>query len=346
MNGFVELYANELKSKRYNETLTCAMTWCFKADTTLHSNHFQMSEDELKNLATRRQTWRQTVKVGDKIDVNIDGDNKLKTKGWVQGEVERISGDIFSIMIPDLPPNYDLDIDRWSINLAQFESRTKEDYEWRRSFASEDTENFLVDMHDLFKWEEGTIFDISVDSINGRDVLVGNCGFRVYRTVGKKIRSDERGVYDGWSSKYDEYIPIFSPRIQQHLSRVNGVEQEEEYDEDFDDMVTPGPGHDRVYCVPRINNCISSRFLEMMNIFGSNGGFAAILDTFANEKADAQVLTLTMMMYMVRMISMPIKLFHKDWIGEFGLPIAQAIMGQLMNAPDKVLREVSYENIS
>jgi hypothetical protein len=84
----------------------------------------------------------------------------------------------------------------------------------------------------------------------------------------------------------------------------------------------------------------------MMNNFGNNGGFAAILDTFANEKADAAVLTLTMMMYMVRMISMPIKLFHKDWINEFGVPIAKAIMNQLMTAPDKVLRAVSYDNIS
>mmetsp|Transcript_393 Transcript_393/g.548 ORF Transcript_393/g.548 Transcript_393/m.548 type:complete len:291 (-) Transcript_393:8442-9314(-) len=237
MAAFVDLYALELKSKRYNETLTCAMTWCFKADTTLHGNHFQMSEDELKSMATQRQTWRKDLKVGDRVDVNVDGDNKFKTKGWVQGEIERISGDILSIVIPELPPSFDLDIDRWSINLAQFEARTKEDYEWRATWAQTTTKNYIVDMHDSYKWEEGTIFEVSERMVDGRRILAGNCGFRVYRSVGKKIRTDEHGVYDGWSSKYDEWIPLYSPRIQAHLARVNGFDEDEEYDEDLDDLV-------------------------------------------------------------------------------------------------------------
>ena len=83
----------------------------------------------------------------------------------------------------------------------------------------------------------------------------------------------------------------------------------------------------------------------MLNNFGNAGGFNAILDTFANEKADDK-LTLTMMMYMVRMITMPIKMFHKDWINEFGLPTAKAIMNQLLDASDKVIRDITYENIN
>ena len=120
---------------------------------------------------------------------------------------------------------------------------------------------------------------------------------------------------------------------------------DEDYDEDMDEVVTPSEGHDRVYCVPRIGNCLSKRFLYMLNCFGNSGGFAAILDTFANAKPDDK-LTLTMMLYMVRMISMPIKLFHKDWINEFGVPIAEAIMNQLLNATDKVLRDITHENIN
>ena len=109
--------------------------------------------------------------------------------------------------------------------------------------------------------------------------------------------------------------------------------------------MTPLPGHDRVYCVPRINVCLSQRFIRLLNNFGNAGGFNAILDTFAKEKADDK-LTLTMMMYMVRMITMPIKMFHKDWINEFGLPTAKAIMNQLLDASDKVIRDITYENIN
>mmetsp|Transcript_399 Transcript_399/g.581 ORF Transcript_399/g.581 Transcript_399/m.581 type:complete len:113 (+) Transcript_399:394-732(+) len=112
-----------------------------------------------------------------------------------------------------MPEEFDTDIDRWSLDVAQFESHTKEDYEWRRTWANVEDKNFLVDCHDKFKWEEATIFDISEDSLASRPVLICNIGFRVYRTVGKKIRTDEHGTYDGWSSKYDEYIPLFSPRI-------------------------------------------------------------------------------------------------------------------------------------
>ena len=79
MDAFVRLYANQLKHKRFNEMLTCAMTWCFKADTTLHSNHFQFSEQELKALATQRQTWRRELELGSMVDVMIYGDENGKT---------------------------------------------------------------------------------------------------------------------------------------------------------------------------------------------------------------------------------------------------------------------------
>lgn len=52
-----------------------------------------------------------------------------------------------------------------------------------------------------------------------------------------------------------------------------------------------------------------------MNNFGTNGGFNAILDTLANGVLDDD-LTLTTMGYMITMISMPAKLFHKDWMAE------------------------------
>jgi len=84
---------------------------------------------------------------------------------------------------------------------------------------------------------------------------MGNIGFRVYRDYGKKMREDARGKFDGWSNKYDEDIPIFSPRVQGHLSRVNkGVQDlDDDVDEDLDDLIPPEPGHSRVYGVPRIS---------------------------------------------------------------------------------------------
>ena len=38
-------------------------------------------------------------------------------------------------------------------------------------------------------------------------------GYRVYRDASNQYRKDERGTFEGWSNKFDEWIPIYSPRI-------------------------------------------------------------------------------------------------------------------------------------
>ena len=205
---------------------------------------------------------------------------------------------------------------------------------------------FICDCHDKFKWEEATVFNMQEDTMGGRPILLANVGFRVYRTVGKKIRQDERGTFDGWSNKYDELIPVFSPRIQQHLSRVNkGVLDEDDVDEELDDLMQPEAGHSRVYGVPRISSCISSKFVYFLNRFGNNGGFQGILDALNSEFTDDK-LTLTTMGYMITMISMPSKLFHKDWLAEFAAPFTKAMRKQLLEAPDKILKDVSANDVN
>ena len=225
----------------------------------MHNKNFQLSEEELKRLSTSRQEWRKDLKEDDKIDVYIVADDKDKVHGWVQGQIDSVNGDSLSIVLPDLPPDYDVELDRWSTDIAKFESKTEEDHKWRtENLKKLNLVDFVCDMHDKIKWEEGTVFNIVEDNTGGRSVLLGNCGFRVYRDHGKKMRQDERGTFDGWSSRYDEYIPIFSPRIQGHLTRVDEpLVQEENEDIDLDDLINPEPGHDRVYCVPRVNSCTS-----------------------------------------------------------------------------------------
>ena len=153
--------------------------------------------------------------MGDQLDVNMVCDDKQKIKGWVQATITRIEGDLLSLVFPELTVDYDHDLERWSTDIAEFESRTKEDYAWRREHLNrEDLADYIVDVHDKFKWEEGTIFSTFIDNTGGRPVTMANVGFRVYRSEGKKIRQDEKGVYDGWSNKYDEDIPLFCARIQ------------------------------------------------------------------------------------------------------------------------------------
>lgn len=92
----------------------------------------------------------------------------------------------------------------------------------------------------------------------------------------------------------------------------------------------PEEGHDQVYCVPRINSSICARFLHYMNRFGHQGGFQAILDALSKQPDES--LTLTTMGYMITMISMPSKLFHRTWINENGAKFTAAMKGQLLGS--------------
>ena len=102
-------------------------------------------------------------------------------------------------------------------------------------------------------------------------------GFRVYVENGSK--SDERGQFEGWSSKFDEWISIYSPRIMPFLSKcLKGTSDDLDLDEELDSLIQPDEGFNRVYAVPRIRKCISSVFLKIINLFGNSGGFDLILD--------------------------------------------------------------------
>lgn len=160
MEAFIDMFAIELKAKRYNAQFTCAMTWCFQPETTLHKRNFQLSDDDLQRLSASRQTWRAELKAGDMVDVNLVADDKDKVKGWVQGRIERAEGEILSLVFPELPADFDTDLPRWSTDLAQFESHTQADYAWRRENISADSIDFIIDCHDTFKWEEATIFNV------------------------------------------------------------------------------------------------------------------------------------------------------------------------------------------
>ena len=77
-------------------------------------------------------------------------------------------------------------------------------------------------------------------------------GFRVYRPSTNQYKIDEVGTYEGWSDKYDDWIPIYSPRIMPFDTK-SGKQKvaETDFDDDLDSLIMPEAGQDRVYAVPR-----------------------------------------------------------------------------------------------
>lgn len=105
-----------------------------------------------------------------------------------------------------------------------------------------------------------------------RVVKLALIGLRIYVENGQK--SDERGNYDGWSNRFDEWIPIYSPRIMPFFTKTQKDTSDDlDLDEDYDELIQPEEGFTKVFAVPRLRKCISSLFLRLINLFGHLGGF-------------------------------------------------------------------------
>ena len=91
-------------------------------------------------------------------------------------------------------------------------------------------------------------------------------------------------MFDGWSAKYDEWIPIYSPLIAPHSTRSQGQRApgSDDLDDELDNVIQPQFGFDRVFAVPRIQICTSKKFLFFMDMFGNEGGFDLMLEAMEN----------------------------------------------------------------
>ena len=174
----------------------------------------------------------------------------------------------------------------------------------------------LCDVYDGQEWIEGTVFSTEMRRYyDGRIIPMCHVGYRVYRDHGNKLKRDARGFYVGYGAKYDESVPLYSPYIAKYQTRsVTGGDVVRKLDTELDDHIKPQPGFERVFACPRIYSCISKKFLYFMDKFGNRGGFDLLLDVMENGVLGENGLDLTCIGYMITLISMPVKLWHKSFI--------------------------------
>ena len=102
-----------------------------------------------------------------------------------------------------------------------------------------------IDAHDKATWYRSTILKSEVQNIFGRDIQMAHIAFRVYRQLnpGPQVKSDERGTFEGWSIKFDEWIPVYSPRLAQYETKVGKSGMEDiDLEEDLDLLIKPADG--------------------------------------------------------------------------------------------------------
>lgn len=124
-------------------------------------------------------------------------------------------------------------LDRWSVEIALYESKTKEIWEWKTTVLT----NMMVDANDKSLWNKSTILDIKESQVTpNRIVKMAFIAYRVYVENGSK--SDDKGSFEGWSTKFDEWIALYSPRIMPFLTKtLKGTSDDLDLDEELDSMM-------------------------------------------------------------------------------------------------------------
>jgi hypothetical protein len=281
----IKFFAHELKSGRANYSMCQAMTIMFDPDRMIHRFHFRIPEHELWKKCTQKEKWRNELKEGDMVDVLVKADDRSRLKGWMQGKITATfddDKDSIRVEFPDSVQFYDTKVSRWSMDVMRFESQTKEDWAWRRETLSNSVD-LECEIHDKASWNKGTIIDYKTIEMMDRKVLMAYCALRVYRDIPNCPKKDDRGTYEGWSERFDDWVPVFSPRIIPWGSNPQAQKVQEENDEN-DDLFEATEESPVVYAVPRLNNCMSSLFVRLINVFGNLDGFKMIMDLLESEK--------------------------------------------------------------
>lgn len=285
----VKYFGHELNNKRFSHSFAAAMTQLFDPNARLHQNHYKMPDSELFKLRrTQNEAWRKELQLNGQVDVYCNADERgpsCKNRGWMQAQISAVvDDDDLYLEFPLVGDSFDRKISRWSSDLAPFESKTKEDYEWRRQNLV-NAKDFECDAHDKNKWEKATIFEVKKKEINANRVIdLAFVAFRIYRPHNNTLRSDERGTFEGWSNKFDEWVPVFAPRIMPFLSRTQVTEEDLVADEA--DLTMPKPEEFKEFTVvPRPQICMSSVYIHYLNVFGDMGAIDTIIDVIADDDA-------------------------------------------------------------
>ena len=234
----------------------------------------------------QQERFRLCLKVGDRIDA-VKYVNKLEMECWGPAIITFIYQNSIEIKFENDSNRYNRTIDRYSSQIAQLGQYSSK-YNWKNDLKVGD---HVDAVDDLNYWFASTIIDIEEHvGPNEKSGTLVKIGYRIYASHGTKTDLIERKFF-GWSGKYDDWIQLFSPRIDKLYSHVwskvyfkeskkfiEDIKVEDKDDPQIDDEMNP------IYAVLRPNICISNLLVECINHFGSQGGFRKILNMVENKQ--------------------------------------------------------------
>ena len=101
---------------------------------------------------------------------------------------------------------------------------------------------------------------------------------------------------------------------------------------------------ERKFCFPRHPICISSKYIELMDLFGNMGGFEKLLNLL-EEGVLSEKLSMSAISFMAVILALPFQLYHFDWLEEFGPKYINATTKKLFECKDTYFKKLEIEDI-
>ena len=285
--------------------------------------------------------WKLTLAVGDEIDA-IKVDIRTGKKCWARATIIATDAkdDTVTLAYEGEGSNFNRFFKRQSMELAPLRTYTKGN-EWRRALK----EGSLIDAFDLEgQWYNSTVLERRIiNNSNGTHSIEVNVGFRVYDPTGNKY--DEIGVYRGWSSRYDEWINVQSPRVTQYCQVARRwpippvVITEEKILDDSNDLIEQRPW---AYAMPRDLKSRNKFLIRNLNRFGVLGLFEFAINALKDQE---NTMPFECFCGLMDFLGKIYAFYHKQFAKSFIQRVIDAASAYLLTATELQVRSFSKEKI-
>ncbi|KAL4488468.1 hypothetical protein ABPG72_013036 [Tetrahymena utriculariae] len=326
-------------------------------------NRFFFSE--LITDLKERRVWFESIKVGDLVDA-VKIEENYRKQCWSHARVTEKSDTRVKLSFLCDSSKYDRSVEWASYELRQYNSRCF-DFEWRQSLKPD----MVIDVCDTAcVWYQSTILDTRSVIIEGIQEPIKELyiGYRVYCEDGD-IKDTQGRSFNGWTSKYDEWLSAHSPRLQygkkmsKKLFKQASQNNSEKVIDDSNDIIFDYEylhQFKNIKAIHRSQNIfqnyyVNSSFIQFINDFGE--GFKKILDIIrdSNQAAILQkttnqnsekIITFQALCDYIQIIYYVSPFLLKQFCMEYIPQLNDAIKSCIQNITENNIRQFKREQIS
>jgi hypothetical protein len=230
--------------------------------------------------------WRDSLKKDDRLEIFTNEQQSANIVGWTTGRVLERTNDRLSILYDGQPEAAARSIFINSLEIQPYGSHTAGS-EWRTALKVGDR----IDCLDTSAvWYESTVLDVKkFEEGGGMSIQVG---FRVYDAKGQKQDRDGK-AFMGWGHTYDEWLSIYSLRVQPrgtlarlgiYTCRKSDDNDDKNLLEDNSDFLQNSLQKKEIYGILRPERSRSSAIVGLVTIFGEAGGFDSMFNRMNDPK--------------------------------------------------------------